>query len=225
MLSVQQLSKRYGDKIVLDALSLEIVPGEIVGIIGESGSGKSTLARILCGTQRPDHGMVFFQNQLLLSADKPFDPLFRRCIQLIPQQPYASLDPLQTVGAAICEPLLFHKLVASKQEAHQRMQELLESVLLPVSLASRRPAALSGGQVQRVLIARSLAVQPALLIADEATSMLDMHAQAQIVRIFQQLSRRFGVAVLLISHDHALLASAAKRVYQLEKGLLEQKML
>ena len=105
------------------------------------------------------------------------------------------------------------------------MEELLESVLLPVSLASRRPATLSGGQVQRVLIARSLAVQPALLIADEATSMLDMHAQAQIVRIFQQLSRLSGVAVLLISHDHALLASVAKRVYQLEKGLLEQKTL
>ena len=220
MLSVETLSKKYGSKGVLKNASFTVSRGEFVSIIGPSGEGKSTIARILCGTVKADSGNVRYKGQVL-SYDKR-DKEIRRSIQLIPQQPFASLDPMQTIGKAISEPLLFHKLYRDRDEAKKRVCELLEQVLLPLVLYDRRPGELSGGQAQRVLIARSLTVSPSLLIADEATSMLDVSSQAQILKIFRQLRTETGLSVLLISHDKTLVESASDRIYHLSEGKMKE---
>lgn len=219
MLRVDRLSKRYGDKQILSEASFSVGANEIVSIVGSSGEGKSTIARILCGTVKPDSGLVSFHGRDL-TYDKR-DKALRRKIQLIPQQPFSSLDPRQQIGDAIAEPLLYYKLAASRAEARQRVNELLERMLLPPELYSRRPGELSGGQAQRVLIARSLTLSPSLLIADEATSMLDVSSQAQIVRLFRQLVQEGGISILMISHDRMLVNSVSQRVYRLSEGRLE----
>lgn len=218
MLEAKGLCKSYGEKTVLSDAGFYVSNRELVSIVGPSGEGKSTIARILCGTVHPDSGSVYLGGELLVSETQSYPPRLRREIQLIPQQPYASLDPLQKIGSAIAEPLLFHKLAANKSQAKAQAQALLERVKLPASLYDRRPNELSGGQAQRVLIARSLAVKPKLLIADEATSMLDVSSQAQIVRIFKQLIEEGDISILMISHDMPLVASVSDRVYRLQNG-------
>ena len=221
MLEVTGLTKSYGGKGILNGVSLHVNEGELVSIMGPSGEGKSTIARIICGTVKADGGDVSMSGQPIFSKGK-FRPEFRRLIQLIPQQPFASLDPRQTVGDAIAEPLLYYKLVSGKKEARQKAQELLKRVLLSPSLYDRRPGELSGGQAQRVLIARSLTVSPKLLIADEATSMLDVSSQAQIVSILREIVKASGISILFISHDTALVKAISSRIYRLESGILKE---
>ena len=147
-----------------------------------------------------------------------------RCIQLVPQQPYASLDPLQCAQDAVTEPLCAHRLVKNTRQARERARELLLSVGLEEELLHRRPGELSGGQAQRVLIARALTLEPELLIADEATSMLDVTTQAQILRLFQKLRKERGLSLLLISHDRPMVDSVSDRIYQLTDGkMIEDK--
>lgn len=222
MLIAETVTKYYGKHRILDGVSFKIEEGELVSIVGPSGEGKSTIARILCGTVQPDGGRVLFQGEELLTAVGRSRKRQRRNIQLIMQQPYASLDPRQTVGSAVSEPLLFYKIAGSKGEARRRSLDLMEQMQLPPGLYDRRPGELSGGQVQRVLIARALTLSPALFIADEATSMLDMSSQAQIVRIFQSLVRNHGVSILFISHDWPLVESISSRIYQLSNGKLSE---
>ena len=220
MLEMQSISKSYGSKQVLSNASFHMRKGEIAGVMGPSGEGKSTIARILCGTVAPDSGSVFFENELLTKAGQSFNKKLRTAIQLIPQQPFASLDPRQTVGKAIEEPLLFHRIVKSRAEAKSRALSLMERMLLDRRLYERRPGELSGGQAQRVLIVRSLTVSPRLLIADEATSMLDVSAQSEVMRLLTDLSRQDGLAVLIISHDDTLVKSMADTIYRLSNGKL-----
>ncbi|MEA4972515.1 MAG: dipeptide/oligopeptide/nickel ABC transporter ATP-binding protein [Candidatus Metalachnospira sp.] len=222
MLEANGLYKRYGKKEVLQNTSFEIGSSEMVSIMGPSGGGKSTVARILCGTVMPDEGSVTFNNEMLVSHGNSYANKFRLEIQLIPQQPFASLDPRQTVGSAVEEPLLFHNLVKNKTEAREKTEELLEKVMLESSLYDRRPGELSGGQAQRILIARSLTLSPKLLIADEATSMLDISSQAQIVRIFKSLIENDGLSILFISHDRPLVESVSDRIYHLYSGKMKQ---
>ena len=221
MLLAESIAKSYGKNAVLSGVTFSVAAGELVSIVGPSGEGKSTIARILCGTVRRDAGRIAYQGRALSfdAADRDL----RRSIQLIPQQPYASLDPRQTIGKAIVEPLLFHRLTKTKAEARQKACELLEKVLLPPELYHRRPHELSGGQAQRALIARSLTVSPKLLVADEATSMLDVSSQAAIVEVFRQLIGAGDLSVLLISHDHALVEAVSDRVYQLSDGKMIEK--
>lgn len=221
MLEVAGLTKSYSGKSILNGVSFHVNEGELVSIMGPSGEGKSTIARIICGTVKADSGDVFMSGQSIFSKGK-FRPEFRRLIQLIPQQPFASLDPRQTVGDAIAEPLLYYKLVSGKKEARQKAQELLKRVLLSPALYDRRPGELSGGQAQRVLIARSLTVSPKLLIADEATSMLDVSSQAQIVSILRGIVKESGISILFISHDTALVKAISSRIYRLESGILKE---
>lgn len=221
MLDVTGLTKSYGGKSILNGVSFHVSNGELVSIMGSSGEGKSTIARIICGTVMADSGDVSMSGQSIFSKGKLIRE-FRRQIQLIPQQPFASLDPRQTVGDAIAEPLLYYKLASGKKEARQMAQELLKRVLLSPSLYDRRPGELSGGQAQRVLIARSLTVSPKLLIADEATSMLDVSSQAQIVSIFREIVRDSGISILFISHDAALVKAISSRIYRLECGILKE---
>jgi peptide/nickel transport system ATP-binding protein len=217
MLEATGLTKSYGGKSVLSGASFHIDEGELVSIMGPSGEGKSTIARILCGTVKADSGDVTMMGRSVFSKGK-FLPEFRRLIQLIPQQPFASLDPRQTVGDAIAEPLLYYRLVPDKKAARQQARQLLERVLLSPSLYGRRPGELSGGQAQRVLIARSLTVSPRLLIADEATSMLDVSSQAQIVKILRGIVKDSGISILFISHDTSLVQAISNRIYCLENG-------
>lgn len=217
MLQANGLQKHYGSKVVLQDASFHINDSEFVSIMGPSGEGKSTITRILCGTVKPDAGTVSFDGQPLVDETRYY-PCMRRSIQLIPQQPFAALDPRQTIGSAIMEPLLFHKLAPSRAAAKQKALELLERMLLEPNLFDRRPDELSGGQAQRALIARSLTVQPKLLIADEATSMLDISSQAEIVQLFQNLIDTEHISVLLISHNRPLVESVSQRIYHLQKG-------
>lgn len=220
MLIAEGVTKSYGKHRILDGVSFDVGEGELVSIVGPSGEGKSTIARILCGTVRLDAGRVLFQGEELFTASKGCRKGQRRNIQLIMQQPYASLDPRQTVGSAVSEPLLFYKTAGNREEARRKSLDLMEQMQLSPDLYNRRPGELSGGQVQRVLIARALTLSPALLIADEATSMLDMSSQAQIVRIFKNLIRDHGVSILFISHDWPLVKSISSRIYHLSHGKL-----
>lgn len=207
---------------VLQDVSFTVGRGEIVSITGKSGAGKSTIARIVCGAISPDAGEVWLEDTLLVSPSKAFSKERRREVQLIPQLPMLSLDPSQRIGDALAEPLLVHKLVASKTQARRQVSDLLRTVWLDEEIAGRYPAQISGGQAQRCIIARALALQPRLLIADEATSMLDILAQAQVVSLLKALVEEQGVSILLISHDRALVEALSNRIYHLEGHRLIQ---
>ncbi len=222
LLEADGLCKRYGDRPVLDGASFTVGAGELVSIMGPSGEGKSTVARILCGTVLPDAGEARLDGERFAAPGLPYPPALRRKIQLIPQQPFASLDPRQTIEEAVAEPLRFHRIVSGRAQALEAARALLQKALLDPALAKRRPGELSGGQAQRALIARALSVRPKLLIADEATSMLDVSSQAQIIRLFQTLIAQDGISILLISHDAPLVESVSDRIYRLRCGRMEQ---
>ena len=219
MLKADKVTKAYGGKRILQDASFHIGKGEFVSMMGTSGEGKSTFARIICGTVRRDTGSISFEGTPLWHTGT-YHPASNYAIQLIPQQPFASLDPRQTITAALMEPLLFHKISRSRSEAQARAHELLSQMHLGPELFSRRPGELSGGQAQRALIARSLTLTPKLLIADEATSMLDVSSQTDIINIFRTLVEKEHISVLLISHDQPLVESVSQRIYQLSHGKL-----
>jgi oligopeptide transport system ATP-binding protein len=202
----------------VDGVSLEVGRREIVGLVGESGSGKTTLARCLVRLIEPDSGSATFDGQDLFGADADHLRAIRRRMQLIYQDPYSSLNPLISVGAAIAEPARVHGLV--KRGAAQRalVAELLQSVGLSQNDADRRPRALSGGQRQRVAIARALALQPELLIADEAVSALDVSVQAQVLNLFADLAEHRQLAMIFVSHQLAVIAQLANRVAIMYRG-------
>lgn len=227
MLEVEQISKRFVPTAhtqmqeVLAEVSFAVGCGEIVSITGKSGEGKSTIARVICGLLRPDTGTVRYQGETLVSNTQRFNPAFRRDIQLIPQQPMLALDPRQRIGDAVVEPMLAHRLVKTREEAAHRAAALLAQVWLHKDIAQRYPAQISGGQAQRVVIARALGLDPKLLIADESTSMLDISAQAQVVQIFRSLCEQRQMSILLISHDMPLVKALSHHVYELSGGRLE----
>jgi peptide/nickel transport system ATP-binding protein len=230
MLEVSGLSKEFtgsaGVRRVLDKVSFTIRRGEVVSISGKSGEGKSTIARILCGTIMPEEGELLFMGESLFDGKGRYQRKSGRDIQLIFQQPYEALDPRQRVMDAVAEPLMcasgarVHRRAAKKGEAYAQAEKLLGQVRLESALYRRYPSQLSGGQAQRVVIARALTRNPRLLIADEATSMLDIPVQAQIIGIFRQLVQDKGISVLFISHDQALVRAFAERGYILNKGTL-----
>jgi oligopeptide transport system ATP-binding protein len=195
----------------LDGVSLELATYQVVGIVGESGSGKSTLAKCLVRLVEPDVGRISYRKRDVLSAQGGELMELRRAMQLIYQDPYASLNPLMTVGEAIAEPAWVHNLI-DRRERHAFAAEQLRLVGLSPEIATRRPRELSGGQRQRVAIARAMAVQPGMLIADEAVSALDVSAQAQILDLLGRLRADRGVSILLISHQLPVVAQIADTV-------------
>jgi ABC-type oligopeptide transport system ATPase subunit len=228
MLEAKNVSKSFkkpstkGLEKVLDNISFRINENEAVSIIGKSGEGKSTIARILCGTIKPDNGEVEYNGEGLFDRNRKYNSRFHSCIQLIPQQPFSALDPRQRVGDAIAEPLLYYKIARNKARAAEQVARLLEQVWLERQVARRYPSQISGGQAQRIAIARALALKPGLLIADESTSMLDVSAQAQVISIFQDLLKRKQLSILLISHDKALVEVFSNRVYHLSQGTMRE---
>ena len=204
----------------VDGVSFTVARGETLGLVGESGSGKSTIARTVLGLHRPTGGQIRFEGEDLLALRARELRRRRRHLQIVFQDPATSLNPRMRVGAIVAEPLIVHGLAASRHEAAARAQELLELCGMPADAAERFPHAFSGGQQQRIAIARALALEPKLVVADEPTSALDVSIQAQIVNLMADLQERLGLSYLLISHDLAVVRELADRVAVLYAGRL-----
>jgi ABC-type glutathione transport system ATPase component len=201
----------------VDDVSFSLDRGEILGIAGGSGSGKTTLARCLIRLIEPDGGAVVVDG-IDIRAHKGAELReLRRRMQMVFQDPYASLNPRMTVAAALHEAGKVHDRPGSDEEA-AFVSRLLELVQLTDRIASRKPGELSGGQRQRVSIARALAVDPEVIIADEAVSALDVSVQAQLLNLFLDLREELGVAILFISHQLAVIAEVADRIAVMRKG-------
>ena len=194
----------------LDNVSLSVSRGETLGIVGESGCGKSTLARCLVRLTDPDAGAVRFEGGDALSLEGAARRAYNRRVQMVFQDPYGSLNPRRSVGDALSEALSVHAVV-EKAAVPARVRELLDLVHLPQDAAARYPHEFSGGQRQRIGIARALSVGPAVLIADEPVSALDVSVQAQIVNLFLELQERLGLALIFITHDLRLVRHIAHR--------------
>jgi peptide/nickel transport system ATP-binding protein len=219
------LPRRFTDRIkgvaatfkALDKVSLTVMPGETVGIVGESGSGKSTLARAIVRLNTPSSGTIAFEGDDVHQLTGADLHRFRQAVQMVFQNPYDSLNPRMTAGEMVAEPLIRHRLVPPGEVAGQ-VSRLLDMVEMPRALAERKPGQLSGGQCQRVGLARALAMNPRFLIADEITSALDVTTQAQILDLLVRLQREHGLGMLYISHDLAVVGSICQRVYVFRNG-------
>ena len=203
--------------LALDGIDMQIAAGETIGIVGESGSGKSTLARAIVRQNRPSAGVVRLDGQDVHALQGKDLTRFRQRVQMVFQNPYDSLNPRMSVREAVAEPLWRHG-ITDRRSACLRVDELLEMVDLPSALRDRRPRQLSGGQCQRVGLARALALRPKLLIADEITSALDVTTQAQILELLARLQREQKLTLLYISHDLAVVNSICERVYVFKGG-------
>ena len=201
----------------VDDVSVEVWPGETLGIVGESGSGKSTLSRCVIRLYEPDGGKVFFDGVDFTGLGPQALREKRKDIQMIFQDPLASLNPMMTVQRAIEDPLIIHKIGTAAERA-RRVRELLDLVGLDADAANAFPFEFSGGQQQRIGIARALALNPKLLICDEAVSALDVSIQAQILRLLQDLQAQLGLAYLFISHNLAVVEHMSDRLAVMYQG-------
>ena len=197
------LRRVTGEVRAVDGVDLNVPRGQSVGLVGESGSGKTTLGRAVVGLARPSSGTVVFDGEDVWSLGRDAQKRLRRRVQMVFQDPYASLDPRMTVGKSIAEPLEIHRL-GSRADRTSKVGRLLETVGLHPTHADRYPHELSGGQRQRVGVARALSLDPDLVVADEPVSALDVSIQAQIVNLLQELQRELGLTSILIAHDLAV---------------------
>jgi oligopeptide/dipeptide ABC transporter ATP-binding protein len=202
----------------LDEVSLEIAPGESLGIVGESGSGKSTLARALLRLVAPDGGRALYRGTDLATLGAGELRRLRRHLAIVFQNPASSFDPRRTIGESVGEPLTVHEPALGRDARARRVAAMLERTGLDPALAARRPHELSGGQCQRAAIARAMITAPELVVCDEAVSALDVSVQAQIVNLLLELGRERGVAYLFISHNLAVVRRIATRVLVLYRG-------
>jgi oligopeptide transport system ATP-binding protein len=200
-------------------VSFELRPGEALGVVGESGSGKSTLARAVIGTV-PSTGRILFEGRDLGRMGPEERREHRRNIQMIFQDPLAALNPRLTVGDIIAEPLTTHFPKTPRAEVRKRVQELMERVGLLPNLVNRYPHEFSGGQCQRIGIARALILRPKLLICDEPVSALDVSVQAQVVNLLRELRQEMGIAMIFIAHDLSVVRHISDRIMVMYLGRL-----
>lgn len=226
LLHVDEVRADYGRgarrTTVVHGVTLTVASGECVALVGESGSGKSTIARCVAGLHAPSGGAISFDGETLAPAARKRSRAARRRIQIVFQNPYDSLNPRVTVGAAVARPLAMLRGLHGR-EARREVVDLLEQVRLPSHLADRFPAELSGGERQRVAIARALAAGPDLLLCDEVTSALDVSVQAAVLALLGDLQRNLGLALLFITHDLGVVANVADRVLVLEQGVVRER--
>ena len=217
MLEIKNCCKAFGDQTVLQDVSLNIHDGSIIGVSGASGIGKSTLAKILCGVTAPDAGEIFLDGQLLVSEKSNYDRRWGLAIQMVYQQPYATLDPSQKIGAGLRELISYHRLTKNRQETEKLIADILAQMQLPSKILAHLPRQISGGEAQRVALARCLLLSPKLLILDEATSMLDVSTQANLLALVKAQMVSGGGSVLFISHDRALTDFYCDTVYAFDE--------
>jgi peptide/nickel transport system ATP-binding protein len=220
------LKKQIGVVKAADQVSFDLQPGETLGLVGESGSGKTTTARAILRAIEPTRGQVLFRCgaeavDLASIPEQDLRPLRPR-MQMIFQDPFSSLNPRLTVGAIVAEPLLIHGL-AKGQELKDRVSEMLKKVGLKPEHQQRYPHAFSGGQRQRIGIARALIMHPALVVADEAVSALDVSVQAQVINLLQELQEDLGLTYLFIAHDLSVVRHLCDRVAVMYAGRIVEQ--
>jgi oligopeptide transport system ATP-binding protein len=205
------VQRQIGAVQAVDNVSFDIREGETLGLVGESGCGKSTTGRTILQLYRPTSGKVYYQDQDLTTLKGEDLRRMRRNMQIIFQDPYASLNPRLTVGDIIGEPLEVHRVEKSKKKRQERVQELLRLVGLNPYFINRYPHEFSGGQRQRIGVARALALQPKFIICDEPISALDVSIQAQVVNLLEKLQDEFGLTYLFIAHDLSMVRYISDR--------------
>jgi len=218
LLEVRGLRVEFEGRAAVDDVSFDIAPGEVLGLVGESGSGKSTLARALLRLVPAARGTVSFRGTDLLRCTGRVLRRRRRDLQIVFQDPLASLDPRMTVGEILAEPLAIFEPALGKRERRARIAAMLERVGLAPQAATRYPHEFSGGQCQRIGIARAMMQRPELLVCDEPVSSLDMSIQGQIVNLLSDLQRDLGTAMLFISHNLAVVRHLSQRVMVMYAG-------
>jgi peptide/nickel transport system ATP-binding protein len=214
--------RTVGHVHAVDGLSLELAAAETLGLVGESGCGKTTLGRAIVGLIPPTSGVILFRGLPLGAKRATSDRAARSQLQMVFQDPTASLDPRWQVGASIAEPLRLNH-IGTRAERHERVSNLLEVVGLAPGHARRYPHELSGGQRQRVGLARALALNPAVIVADEAVSALDMSIQAQVINLLQQLQDELKLSYFFIAHDLAVVRHLSHRVAVMYLGQIVEQ--
>ncbi len=206
----------------VDDVTLDVYPGETLGLVGESGCGKTTLGRSILRLIEPTSGQILFKGQDLATLNPKEMRAMRKHIQIIFQDPYSSLNPRMTIGNAIMEPMQVHGILANDSERRRKVIELLERVSMKEMHFNRYPHEFSGGQRQRICIARALALSPEFIICDESVSALDVSVQAQVLNLLNELKRDFGFSYIFISHDLSVVKFMSDRMVVMQKGRIEE---
>jgi peptide/nickel transport system ATP-binding protein len=224
LLVADDLCRRYRgtnapakDVTAVNGVSFGLAPGEALAIVGRSGSGKSTLVRLLLAIEKPDHGIVHFEGRVISNVPESQIRPLRRHFQAVFQDPGASLDPCLRVGAIVAEPLAAFK-IGDTRDRRRRVREVLDQVGLPVGSENLYADAFSGGERQRIAIARALAPEPRLLVLDEPVSSLDASVQSEIIDLLSDLRDHYGLALIMISHDLAVVRDLCERVAVMHEG-------
>lgn len=212
------LRRKVADIKAVDGISFSVNQGEVVGVVGESGSGKSTVGRAAIRLIEPTEGKITYKGKDLMAMDQQSLKHVRREIQMVFQDPYASLNPRRSVGDSIGEALTYHRIVKNHQEKVERVAEIMRLVGLSPDVMQRYPHEFSGGQQQRICIGRAIAMDPKLIICDEAVSALDISVQAQILNLFIDLKKKLGLSYLFISHDLSVIRHVCDRVIVMYLG-------
>jgi peptide/nickel transport system ATP-binding protein len=222
ILEIKNISKFY-DTIACDDVSFNLFPNEVLGIVGESGSGKTTISNLILRLASPSKGEILYHGKNILNFNKKDLFNFRRKVQVVFQDPYASLNPTMNVHDIITEPWVIHSDFLQKNMYAERVSELLASVGLQPDDSIKFPHQFSGGQRQRIAIARALALNPEIIICDEAVSALDVSIQAQIIKLLLDLRNKFSLSYIFIAHDLPVVKDLADRVIVMKSGkIIEQ---
>jgi len=206
----------------VDQISFDIKEGETLGLVGQSGCGKTTLGRSIVGLQAINEGSIVYKGETIAAPNKPYNPHYKKIIQLIFQDPYSSLHPRMRIGDAIAEPLLVHQIVQNKLARKERVIEMLEKVELPANCFDKYPHEFSGGQRQRIVIARALIMEPKFVIFDESVSALDVSVQAQVLNLLNNLKASMQFSALFITHDLSVVKYISDRIMVMNQGKIEE---